>query len=541
MPLNDSTSINALPDDLLTEKETVVQQGLRSFANALRPDMSGAPDEHVPKDWRGWLRSLFGRHFTTEFAEHHAQFWQWLWALERGVRPDPIVFCLARKGGKSTTVEAACVAAGASIGGREPRRRYVLYVSGTQDQADDHVKTIASHLESPEIASAYPGLSEARVTQYGDRWGWNRQRLVTASGFIVDAYGLFGSGRGAKLEEYRPDLIVLDDIDEEDDSLKVVKKKEKRIQQQVIPSGSSDRAIMFVQNLVHENSVMKRLIEGKEEWLLRREEIGPIPAVEDLEYEHEWNDEKGRNVYTITKGQPTWQGFDLTDAEDEINEVGPTSFLIEYQHETEKRGGGMFDHLDYRRKTIEEVLAETEFVKTVVVVDPSVSNTDDSDCNGCVVDALGADEILYRLFAWERRASPEQALRLALRKAVEYGAEKVVIETDQGGDTWKSVYKRAWKHLVESDDYPQITEHTRKPRYDSAKAGSTQKSKEARGMEMLEDYERGQVVHVKGTHLVLERGLNRAYETKPYDVADAAYWGWNELRNNSGGSAHVIN
>lgn len=496
---------------------------------------------NTPTDWRGWLTTLFPRHFNSSFAEHHERFWEWVWSLKRGTRPRPLVFCLARKGGKSASVETSCVAVGAPIHNGEPRRKYVVYVSGTQDQADDHVKTIASHLEDSRVGRVYPHLGKARVTQYGDRWGWNRQRLVTESGLIVDGYGLFGSGRGAKLEEYRPDYIVLDDIDEEDDSLDVVKKKEKRIQQQVIPSGAKDRAILFVQNVVHENSVMKRLLDNEAEWLLRRKEIGPVPAVEDLEYESEWIEELGRINYRITGGTATWAGFDLKDAEDEINETGPTAFLIEYQHEVENRGGGMFDHLDYIHMDLNEAFETTEFVRTVATVDPAISNTDESDCNAVQVSALGADGRVYTLFSREWRASPEQALRLALRKAVEYGARRVVIETDQGGDTWKSVYKRAWAHLVESDNYPQISEHTNKPRYSAAKAGKTQKSKEARALEMLEDYERGQVVHVTGTHLVLERGLNRAFETKPFDIADAAFWAWHFLREKGGGSAHHIN
>jgi len=480
----------------------------------------------LPKDWEGWLTSLFPDQFTSEFAEHHAEFCRWIWALEPGVRPDPLLFCLARKGGKSTLVETGCVAAGAPIEG-EPRRRYVLYVCGTQDQADDHVKTIAAHLEDSRVGKVYPDLAEAKVDQYGDRWGWNRQRLVTQSGLIVDGYGLFGSGRGAKLEEYRPDLIVLDDVDEEDDSLDVVRKKEKRITQQVIPSGANDRAILFVQNQVHDNSVMTRLLEGQSEWLLRRREIGPIPAAYDLEYEKEYEDERGRATYSVTDGTPSWQGFDLDDIEAEINEIGPTAFDVEYQHDVEKAGGGIFDSVEFRQCTWADL---PELTRTVIWVDPAVTSQEGSDCMAIQADSLGVDGQVYRLFSWEQVSTPEQALRKALKKAVELGADKVGIETDQGGDTWRSVFERAWDHLVDSDDYPQIGERTPRPDYAEDKASSHQKSKTARGMQMLEDYERGKIIHVQGTHHILEKALNRAFVKKPFDLADAAFYGWNDLR-----------
>jgi len=47
---------------------------------------------------------------------------------------------------------------------------------------------------------------------------------------------------------------------------------------------------------------------------------------------------------------------------------------------------------------------------------------------------------------------------------------------------------------------------------------------------MLVDYERGQMVHVIGTHETLERGLKRYLIRKPYDLVDAGYWSYADLR-----------
>ena len=47
---------------------------------------------------------------------------------------------------------------------------------------------------------------------------------------------------------------------------------------------------------------------------------------------------------------------------------------------------------------------------------------------------------------------------------------------------------------------------------------------------MLTEYERGQVVHVRGTHVALEKALKRFGVKKPYDGADAGYWSVNYLR-----------
>lgn len=47
---------------------------------------------------------------------------------------------------------------------------------------------------------------------------------------------------------------------------------------------------------------------------------------------------------------------------------------------------------------------------------------------------------------------------------------------------------------------------------------------------MLPDYERGEIVHVTGTHETLERALRRFPRTKPFDLVDVCYWSWWDLR-----------
>jgi hypothetical protein len=49
------------------------------------------------------------------------------------------------------------------------------------------------------------------------------------------------------------------------------------------------------------------------------------------------------------------------------------------------------------------------------------------------------------------------------------------------------------------------------------------------GSRMLTAYERDQIRHVRGTHTVLERALHRFLIKKPYDLADAAFWSWDDL------------
>lgn len=263
--------------------------------------------------------------------------WEWVWALQLGVRPDPFVSIWSRGFGKSTNAEAACVA-GAAHG----VRKYVWYISSVQEQADDHVQNIAALLESPQVASRYPALSDRRVGKFGSARAWRRNRIWTRDGFVVDALGLDVASRGKKLEEQRPDFIILDDIDSETDTELTVQKKINTITRKIIPAGAPHVAILAVQNLIHENSVFSRLADGRADFLSTRKISGPHPAISGLTYELRYDDVVQRHAMIITGGTSTWSGLPIARLQAIANDIGPRPFLAEYQHEKSAMHGKMY-------------------------------------------------------------------------------------------------------------------------------------------------------------------------------------------------------
>ena len=484
------------------------------------PPPWAAPDG----DWEPWLVQHVPSYCTAPFAPHHRQLWEWVWQLAPGISPDPFVAIWPRGGAKSTSAEMAC----ASIAARQARR-YGLYICETQDQADDHVNNIAAILESRPIASAYPKLAQRRVNLFGFSKGWKVNRLRTASGFTIDAVGLDKATRGVKLEDARPDFMVIDDIDAETDGPDITRKKIKTLTTAILPAGSNDLAVLAIQNLVHENGVFARMVPGHAEpadFLADRVVVGPIPAVEDLTYEQR----EGR--FIITGGRPVWEGQDLAACQIFVNKWGFTAFMSEAQHEVEPPPGGMYDHIEWIQIDPTAVPWKS-IVRVVVWVDPAVTDTDQSDSMGIQCDGLAEDDTIYRLHSWEARTSPLDAIKRAIRIAWEFKAEAVGVETDQGGDTWTSVYWQAYEELkAEMIDAGEKVIPAL-PAFRSNKAGAGHGSKVHRSSQMLADYEvsrLGRIVHVRGSHRVLERSLRRFPITKPLDLADAAYWSWYDLR-----------
>lgn len=471
-------------------------------------------EKAVERDqWWSLLPAVIPGYASRPFADHHHRFWDWAWAIEVDSRPDPFVAVWPRGGAKSTTAEMAVAMLGA-----RGKRRYCLYVSETQDQADDHVANVAAILESPEMEIAFPQMGERLLGKFGASKGWKVNRLRTSSGFTVDAIGLEGGARGIKLEEMRPDLMVLDDIDGELDGPHITAKKIKTITRKLIPAGASTVATLAIQNMVHEDSIFAQLVDGRADFLRKRIVSGPIPAMWNLEYA------EIDGLFQIIAGTPSWpEGQGIETCQAMINDMGISAFLAECQHRTVVPSGGMFDHIPFG--AIRRSIAQMPAMRRVVVwVDPAVTSTDSSDCMGVQADGLGADGMFWRLYSWEGRTSPLDAIKRALVKAIEWGADTVGVETNQGGDTWRVVYDRACEELRREGVLVGPA-----PRYKERKASSAQGSKQTRAQQMLVDYERDRFRHLEGTHGVLEASLTRFPKTKPFDLVDAAYWSWYEL------------
>lgn len=324
-----------------------------------------------------------------------------------------------RGGAKSTSAELAT----AALGVRRVRK-YALYVSGTQDKADKHVATIGSVLEKMGV--------ERGVNKYGSSKGWRRNRLWTADGFVVDALGLDTASRGIKAEDQRPDLIVLDDIDERHDSKEQVEKKQASITDTVLPTGAPECAVLAVQNIVHQGSVFDRLRPALPPFLIDRILSGPFPALEG--FESEYDVEALR--YHVTAGVPTWAGQDVAACENYINTWGLLSFKRECQHQVGDTPGALWSRKNIEANRVPEA---PELVRIVVALDPSASSTDTSDECGINVAGMDARAHVYILEDPTRRDTPSGWARVAIEAFQRWKADHIYGEGNNGGEMVSTV------------------------------------------------------------------------------------------------------
>jgi hypothetical protein len=387
----------------------VVVPDLPAVGNAL-------PGAQQP--WQDWLAHHFPHVCSSPMGQRHLRLWEWFEKLAPGTKPRARVEIWPRGGAKSSTAELAVVRLGVKL-----TRRFVLYVSRTQEMADGHVGTIASQFETLGVGRA--------VNTYGHSKGWRRSQLRTENGFNVAGFGLDAGARGVKLDQFRPDLLLLDDVDDRHDTEATTNKKIRTITDTLLPAGSADCAVLFIQNRIHHASIAAQLVDGRADFLHSREPTCEEPALVGLKVEQE--PRAGGGVrFIVRAGTPTWEGQNVATCEAQINEWGLSAFLREAQHETDEEEGGLWSRelLDACR-----AMDVPNLTRIGVGVDPNVSEGGDEAGIVVVGTAMVGGQMRgYVLEDATVEGGPKQWAEAAVAAYRKHGADVLVAERNNGGE-----------------------------------------------------------------------------------------------------------
>jgi hypothetical protein len=460
-----------------------------------------------------WVLAIYRSIFSRPFGPQHISLFDWAWSVKPGERSNPFVAIWSRGFGKSTTAETVAV----MLGARE-QRKYLLYVSETQELADSHLLAIRGMIESPILKAYYPTFAAPKISKEGHSRGWRHNRLYCGNGYVIDAIGLDTAKRGSRIMDARPDFMIFDDIDAKGDGPVITRKKIDTITTSLLPAGSIDASVLMVQNMIIDTGVFAQLAQPTPPFLKHRILSGPFPALQNFQ----WHMEPTGKI--IVEGEPTWDAIGVADCQRIVDEIGLTAFRSEYQHEITNEGS-IYENIKFQRIGLGDA---PPFWRTVVSVDPAVTNNDGSDSHGICVAGIDDQNKIYFLDTWEKRASPEHALRKALYFAIKYRADLVRIEANNGGELFLTL----WDKIVEDSGL----DEDRIPGVELVRATSSTGSKMERQAALLVDYELGRIFHVmneRDTYIELEATLRRFGVRGSDDLADACYWSWEALRGAS--------
>ncbi len=143
------------------------------------------------------------------------------------------------------------------------KSQYILLIGATGEAASSNLINIRIELEENER------LLEDFGEQKGERW--SDSRIELANGTCIQAKGAGMSMRGTRFRQYRPDLIVLDDL-LKDDAVEspTTRSKIHRWLKRVVFNLGKSAFIVWVNTIFHSDDPLSRLLDELKEGTLKR-------------------------------------------------------------------------------------------------------------------------------------------------------------------------------------------------------------------------------------------------------------------------------
>ena len=167
------------------------------------------------------------------------------------------LFVVAFRGSGKSTIFTTSYPVWAILG--QQQKKFVLILCQTRSQAKQHMMNLRRELEGNQLLKNDLGPFQ----EENDEWG-SFSLVFSKLNSRITAASTEQSIRGLRHNQHRPDLIVVDDIED----LASTKTREGRnktyqwLTGEVIPAGDRNTRLVIVGNLLHEDSLLMRLKEN---------------------------------------------------------------------------------------------------------------------------------------------------------------------------------------------------------------------------------------------------------------------------------------
>jgi phage terminase large subunit-like protein len=364
-------------------------------------------------------------------AEWHGDFDRQVYgSLGSGVRK---VFLAPRGYAKSTKVSLVtpliCLA--------RNLKRYILLVQETGPQAKQAMSQIIAELDSNEMLLAdFPHLARKMVK--GRPVADRDDDIVFANDARLQALGAGGSLRGRRNREQRPDLVLIDDL-EDDEHVRTRYQRDKLdewLSSALLGALVPESDVYYVGTLLHHDAVLARVMKRGAPWqsftyeaitdrgafdaLVKQAE----QAIEDLvdagEMQRgEWDDEKiearvDQETLAVAQAASTWpQHWGAMALVKKRKEMGSAAFSRELLHEPVDDSDKLFprEHFqwrDMRRRLLTAEAYEFKSPRLLIVVDPAIGEKKTNDYSAVGVCAKVEPATYDVLDVWQGRVSQKQ-------------------------------------------------------------------------------------------------------------------------------------
>lgn len=327
-------------------------------------------------------------------------------------------------------------------------KHYILIISDSSEQAESFLENIRTEFEE----------NEALKEDFGDLQGkvWRTDVLLTGTDIKIDAIGSGKKVRGRKHRNWRPDLLVLDDI-ENDENVRTPeqrKKLENWFYKAVSKSGDDYTDIVYIGTLLHYDSLLAKVLKNPGYKCIKYKAI--ITFATNKEYWSQWeriyidlsndNHEKDALDFFLNNKEKMLEGTQVLWEEKlsyydlmvmKVTE-GDASFNSEEQNEPINPDDCLFveEWFDYYNE------AALNFKDRIYMffgfVDPSLGKSKKSDTSAIITIAKDTKSgYMFVLDADIERRHPDKIIEDViekekwLRKTFGHGYKKFGAETNQ--------------------------------------------------------------------------------------------------------------
>lgn len=450
---------------------------------------------------REFALTYFKHYFYTEFSEMHEELLLTIQNAINSKKPNKIARAAPRGNAKSTIVSFVVTLWAAVYG----KKHYILLISDTSSQADAFLLAVKTELEENTLLK----------NDFGDLFGyvWNTSDIVLANDCRVQALGSGKRIRGRKYKQYRPDLIICDDMENDENVMSPDQRKKlfDWFSKALSKAGDERTDIIIIGTKLHYDSLLSKVLtnptydsetyravinwsnsplwDNWEALITNLEDKNRLNTALNFFEEHKSEMLEGTKVLWEEKENY----YDLM-----VQRVadGPAAFSSEKQNEPLADDDRYF--LPQWINYYEDKDIEGIDLFTVGFVDPSMGKKG-GDFSAII--SLGADPVgyIYVLDADIKRRHPDIIINDVILKNETYRYRLFGVETNQFQEYFKDTMQKKIKELAEVQKIKTVL---------NLKEVNQHSDKILRIQSLQPDVKSGRLRFKRGQHVLLEQLIN---------------------------------
>lgn len=371
-------------------------------------------------------KTFFPNIFNSEFCDFHKEVFGALEAsaLKRQNKKYYFVRAAPRGHGKSQIISFLypiwCAVHGYA--------KNILIVSDTAEQAQQFIMAIKDEFDENELL----------IEVYGNKAGavWAQSKIVTKDKIQIVGKGAGQKLRGIKYRHYRPDVIVIDDL-ENDENVETEGQRAKLLnwfQKALLPCGSPNEKVFYIGTILNYESLLNRILTAPEYSMWDRKRYQAVIEFSKSPLWDSWEEilrtendpdagKKAEAFYFKHKKAMLKDTKILWEAkqEDHYKDLMIMRVMNPEAFDSEQQNDPISDNTrDFREEWFQYWTILPEITGVYIGVDPSLAKKNKSDKSSIITLGKGVDNFVYVLNASIKRRKPDKIIDDLISEVITY-------------------------------------------------------------------------------------------------------------------------